>query len=77
MKVVAIEPAFRNGQYVRVGDELDVPNSTRGRWFALPGTREANLALAKVEPAEPWRAVRDDEPVPAINVLHYDPYELP
>lgn len=74
MKVVATEVAFYDNHLVRVGDELDVPEGTRGKWFALPGTLEAHRALAKVEPDEPWREVFEDARQPEINPLDYNPY---
>lgn len=33
MKVIAIKAAFFNGTRVRVGDEVDVPESLKGSWF--------------------------------------------
>ncbi len=47
MKIVAIKPAFYNGRRVRVGDELEIPQGTKGSWFAPTASEEANKAKAK------------------------------
>lgn len=51
MKIVAIKPAFYNGRRVRVGDELDIPQGTKGSWFAPAAAPEAKAA--KEKPAKP------------------------
>ena len=60
MKVRAIQPAFHDGRRVRVGDELDVPDTLKASWFvradepapvapARPARkREAPVALSQV-----------------------------
>ena len=53
MKIVAIKPAFYNGRRVRVGDELDIPQGTKGSWFAGTATIEAKAAKEKPAKAEP------------------------
>jgi hypothetical protein len=47
MKIVAIKPAFYNGRRVRVGDELDIPQGTKGSWFAPVASSEADKAKVK------------------------------
>ena len=51
MKVVAAKVAFYNGRRVRVGDELDIPQGTKGSWFVATGSIEAKVA--KEKPAKP------------------------
>lgn len=46
MKIVAIKPAFYGGRRVRTGDELDIPEGTKGSWFVKTGTSEAKAAKA-------------------------------
>lgn len=53
MKIVAIKPAFYNGRRVRVGDELDIPQGTKGSWFAPVASAEAKTAKEKPAKAEP------------------------
>lgn len=53
MKVVAIKEAFYNGRRVRVGAELDVPEGTKGSWFA-PTASAPGKAL-RAEQARPKR----------------------
>jgi hypothetical protein len=76
MKVVATEVAFYDGHLVRVGDELDVPEGTRGKWFALAGTREADRALikAEAEKPDPWERRAVEIRKPETNPLDYNPY---
>lgn len=45
MKVVAIKPAFFNGALVSLGDELDIPDRTKGSWFASPESPQAQAAV--------------------------------
>lgn len=45
MNVVAIKPAFYNGSLVRLGDQLQIPDNTRGSWFASPESEEAKAAV--------------------------------
>lgn len=47
MKIVAIKPAFFAGRRVRVGDELDIPQGSKGSWFAPLASAEAKAAKAK------------------------------
>lgn len=44
MKVVAIATAFVNGRRVRPGAELDIPENSKGSWFARVDTTEAKAA---------------------------------
>jgi 16S rRNA U1498 N3-methylase RsmE len=53
VKIVAIKVAFYNGRRVRVGDELDIPQGTKGSWFAPVASVEASKAKAKPEKQEP------------------------
>jgi 16S rRNA U1498 N3-methylase RsmE len=53
MKIVAIKPAFYNGRRVRVGDALDIPQGTKGSWFAPVASEEAKAAKAKPAKQEP------------------------
>lgn len=46
MKVTAIKPAFYNGSRVRVGAELEVPDTLKGSWFARNDTPAAKAAKA-------------------------------
>lgn len=53
MKVIAIKPAFYNGARVRVGAELEVPDTLKGSWFAKADTaaaKPAKVSKAKDEP---------------------------
>lgn len=47
MKIVAIKPAFYNGRRVRVGQELDIPQGSKGSWFAAVASIEAKAAKEK------------------------------
>ena len=47
MKIVAIKPAFYNGRRVRVGQEFDIPQGSKGSWFAPVASDEAKKATAK------------------------------
>jgi hypothetical protein len=47
MKIVAIKPAFYNGRRVRIGDELDIPQGSKGSWFAPVASTEAKAAKVK------------------------------
>lgn len=47
MKVKVTQPAFFGGMRRRVGEVLEVPDSTKGTWFA-----EVPAKGAPVEPAE-------------------------
>lgn len=51
MKIVAIKVAFYNGRRVRVGDELDIPQGTKGSWFAPLDSAAAKAT--KEKPAKP------------------------
>jgi|DEB19_MinimDraft_2_1074335.scaffolds.fasta_scaffold00834_6 hypothetical protein len=53
MKVVAIKVAFFNGRRVRAGEELDVPQGTKGSWFVATDSKEAQATKAKPAKAEP------------------------
>lgn len=53
MKIVAIKVAFYNGRRVRVGDELDIPQGTKGSWFAPVDSADAKGAKAKPAKDEP------------------------
>lgn len=54
MKVVATQLAFYNGSRVRPGAELEVPDGTKGSWFAPLSSPEAKAAKAPKPPkAEP------------------------
>lgn len=44
MEVIAIKPAFFNGHRVRVGAELDIPENTKGSWFAPKDSTKAKAA---------------------------------
>ncbi len=47
MKIVAIKVAFYNGRRVRVGDELEIPQGSKGSWFAPAASTEAKAAKVK------------------------------
>jgi 16S rRNA U1498 N3-methylase RsmE len=51
VKIVAIKPAFYNGRRVRVGDELEIPQGSKGSWFAPVNSAEAKAS--KEKPAKP------------------------
>lgn len=53
MKIVAIKVAFYNGRRVRVGDELEVPQGTKGSWFAPVASAEAKATKEKPAKQEP------------------------
>lgn len=53
MKVVAVKEAFYNGRRVRVGAELDVPEGTKGSWFAPVASIKAKEL--KAEQSKPKR----------------------
>lgn len=44
MKVVAIKTAFYDNHLVKLGEELDLPEGTKGSWFVPVDTEEAGLA---------------------------------
>lgn len=62
MKVIAIKPAFFNGARVRVGDEVDVPESLKASWFAPAETVKAAkpAKAAKAEPKALSQAGKDE-----------------
>jgi hypothetical protein len=44
MKVVAIKDAFVSDRMVKLGDEVEIPDDTKGKWFALADSEEAQIA---------------------------------
>lgn len=53
MKVVAIQPAFYNGNRVRPGAEVDVADGYKGSWFVPldgPAAKAVKAKPAKQEP---------------------------
>lgn len=44
MKVVAVKSAFINGRMVTLGDEIDIPYDTKGKWFAPADSEAATIA---------------------------------
>jgi hypothetical protein len=52
MKVIALEMGFLNGSRVRKGTEFEVPDGTKGTWFA-PVESPAAKAAKPVKAARP------------------------
>lgn len=77
MRVVATKPAFHAGCYVRVGEELELPEATPGSWFAPVGTPAAERALRDSEPPRPtgWRTPHTEMRAPEHKVTYWNPYE--
>lgn len=46
MKVTAIKPAFYNARRVRVGDDVEVPETFKASWFVKNDTAAAKAAKA-------------------------------
>lgn len=44
MQVVAVKPAYFNDQLLRIGDEIDIPDRTKGSWFTPADSAEADAA---------------------------------
>lgn len=59
MKVVATKLAFFNGSRVRPGAELEVPDGTKGSWFAPVASPEARAAKAPKPPKPEPRTLSD------------------
>lgn len=59
MKITAIKPAFYNGRRVRVGDELDIPEGTKGSWFAPVASPEAEAAKPKAKAKQEPKALSE------------------
>lgn len=54
MKVKALEAGFYNGNRVRQGQEFEVPEGTKGKWFvALAEVKATESPKAKGKKAEP------------------------
>ncbi len=54
MKVIALEMGFLNGSRIRKGEEFEVPDGTKGSWFAPVESPVAKAAKpAKAAKAEP------------------------
>ena len=54
MKVKALEAGFYNGNRVRQGQEFEVPEGTKGKWFvALAEVKATEAPKAKGKKAEP------------------------
>lgn len=47
MKVIAIKPAFFNGQRIRVGAELEVPDNLKASWFVKSDNAKPKAEKAK------------------------------
>ncbi len=45
MQVVAIKPAFFNGSLIKLGEKADIPENTKGSWFAPPESPQAQAAM--------------------------------
>lgn len=70
MKVIAIKPAFFNGSRVRVGAELDVPETLKASWFApaevvkaqatAKAAKQAKTAATGKEPRALSQAGKDE-----------------
>lgn len=59
MQVVAIKPAQFNDRLLRIGDELDIPEKTKGSWFAPAGSSEAEAAKTiKASGSTPMRVLQ-------------------
>ena len=54
MKVKALEAGFYNGNRVRQGQEFEVPEGTKGKWFvALAEVKATEAPKTKGKKAEP------------------------
>jgi hypothetical protein len=59
MQVVAIKAAQFNDTLLGIGDELDIPDNTKGSWFALAGSAEAEAAKTiKKSGSVPFRVLQ-------------------
>lgn len=73
MEVIAIKPAFYDGNRVRVGDKLEVPSTLKGSWFVPESSPQAKTPKESSPPAKGPKTLSEMARQPAgasFNEVH-------